>query len=160
MTQARSLICFILFGCILTGCSGGADGGKRVPVYSVKGVVKLNGGPVPGATVAFGPKDGQPTAMGRTNDNGEYTLTTYEPGDGAAKGLFSVTVMRLVSTGAASGEPQHGVNVVPASGHDAAKSRAGGDDGNLIPAKFGDATTTPLSFKVEEKDNVYDIEIK
>jgi hypothetical protein len=152
----------ILLGVILSGCSGGAEGGKRVPVYRVKGVVKLNGGPIAGATVAFGPKEGQPTAMGRTNDSGEYTLTTYDSGDGAAKGIYTVTVMKIVgSGGSTSSEPEHGVNVAPSNSHMMPqKAQSGSDDGNLVPAKYGDSTTTPLSFKVEEKDNVFDIEIK
>ena len=161
MTEARSWFCIFLLGALLSGCSGGADGGKRVTVYRVKGVVKLNGGPIAGATVAFGPKEGQPTAMGRTNDSGEYTLTTYDSGDGAAKGIYTVTVIKIVgSGGSSSSAPEHGVNVAPTNSHDAAKSKSGSDDGNLVPAKYGDSATTPLSFKVEEKDNVFDIEIK
>ena len=160
MTEFRYWLCVLLLGSMFSGCSGGAQGGKRVPVYQVKGIVKLNGGPIAGATVAFGPKEGQPTAMGRTNDNGEYTLTTYDSGDGAAKGLYTITVMKLVGSSTGSSEPEHGVNVAPSSSHDAVKSKSGSDDGNLIPAKYSDTNSTPLSFKVEEKDNVFDIEIK
>lgn len=161
MTDFRYWFCIIVLGSIVSGCSDGADGGKRVPVYPVKGVVKINGGAIAGATVAFGPKEGQPTAMGRTNDSGEYTLTTYDSGDGAAKGIFTVTVMKFVgSATSGSSEPEHGVDVAPSSSHDAVKSKSASENGNLIPAKYGDSTTSPLSFKVEEKDNVFDIEIK
>lgn len=147
---------------IAVGCSDGADGGKRASVYKVSGKVTMAGGTIPGATIAFGPKEGQPVAIGRTNDSGEYQLTTYDPGDGAAKGLYAVTVSKFASSGAAPAvDAAHSPDSrgTPALSHDVAVA-GGADQGDLIPGQYSDSSKTPLTFKVEEKVNVYDIEIK
>ncbi len=70
-----------------------------------------------------------------------YTLTTYDPGDGAAKGDFAVTVMKIVASIVSEADAPHGVNVQPSSTHGAKASKAS-SDGNLvrqsmpIPAKL------------------------
>lgn len=161
MKIQRLLPCLLLLGCLaLSGCSGGAEGSSRAKVYKVIGKVTLRGGPLIGATVAFAPKENQPVAIGKTDDAGMYELTTYEPGDGAAKGDFAVTVMKIV---AASASPDtsaaHGANVQPSSGHGAKAAKAS-SDGNLVPPDYADSAKTPVSFKVEEKDNVCNIDIK
>ncbi len=143
----------------LTGCSGGAEGSSRLPVYKVTGKVTLRGGPLIGATVAFAPKEKQPVAIGKTDDAGMYELTTYDPGDGAAKGDYAVTVnedcLRVSDRGSSVA---HGVDVKPSSAH-GGKGAKVASDGNLVPADFADSSKTPVSFKVEEKDNVCNIDI-
>ena len=84
--------CLLFVPCLLlAGCGGGATEGRK-PVYPTSGRITMSGSPVIGATVSFAPREGQPVAMGRTNDAGEYVLTTYDGGDGAAAGRFSVVV--------------------------------------------------------------------
>lgn len=162
MTSSRLLLGLTLACLTIAGCSDGAEGGKRATVYKVTGKVTLLGGPLIGATVAFGPKETQPVAIGRTDDEGNYFLTTYEQGDGAAAGNYSVTVSRIVaaSSTADPASAAHGVNVKSSSSHNATVAKSGANDGNLVPAKYADSASTPLSFKVEEKDNVYNIDIK
>jgi hypothetical protein len=160
MTTFRSLVCLMAVTCLaLAGCSDGTEGGTRATVYKVTGKVTMRGGPLIGATVAFAPKEKQPVAIGKTDDSGVYTLTTYDPGDGAAKGDYAVTVMKIVAAASADASASHGVNVQPAATHGAKAAKAS-SDGNLVPADYADSAKTPLSFKVEEKDNTYDIEIK
>ncbi|MCU0720005.1 MAG: hypothetical protein MUC83_09905 [Pirellula sp.] len=77
----------LLFGC----------GPSNPPTYKVSGVVSLDGKPVPGATIAFIPDTGteaQPAAAISDNE-GKYSLTTFASGDGAMKGMYLVTVMKV-----------------------------------------------------------------
>ncbi len=155
---ACALLCVALVGC-------GKGGSARKAVYPVTGKVEMAGGPLSGATVAFGPKEGQPVAIGRTNDEGTYSLMTYEPNDGAAKGEFVVTVMKVTDGGADGGVEEvdgvpHGAEYEKAKQHGAGGAKSGADSGNLVPAKYGDSKNSPLKFTVEEGPNEYNIEIK
>ena len=83
------------------GCGGGAEGGK--PVFSTKGKVTMFGAPLADATVAFAPTEqGQPTAIGRTDAQGQFVLTTYDYGDGAAAGSYKVVLSKPIPTQASS----------------------------------------------------------
>ena len=146
---------------ILAGC-GGTDG---EPVYPVTGKVTLSGGPLVGATVTFAPREGQPVALGRTNTAGEYELTTYESGDGAAEGEFAVIVIKSApGAAAAEGGEDEGhsadVNANFEEGHDAGAAAAE-DTGSIVPDRYAKSETTPLSYTVKSSgDNVNDIEIE
>src|SRR5262245_35683473 len=79
-------------------CLAGCGRSGRAPVYPVTGQVLLDGSgkPAAGATVIFHPAkgatDSAPRAVGQADDQGTFTLTTYEKGDGAAAGDYVVTV--------------------------------------------------------------------
>ncbi|MBX9581405.1 MAG: carboxypeptidase-like regulatory domain-containing protein [Gemmataceae bacterium] len=81
-------------GCLLgaalvvaAGCGGGAK-----PV-KVAGRVTLDNQPLPGATIVFTPDGGTGNiASGRTDDAGEFQLTTFGPDDGAVPGDYKITV--------------------------------------------------------------------
>ncbi len=157
MSTARTITGLAILCLSLIGCSD-SGGGKRVVTHVVTGKVTMNGGPLAGAMIAFAPTEGQPAAIGRSNDAGEYSLTTYDPNDGAAKGTFNVTVMKVVAAPAAAAA-SHGAEYQGAvHGGKAAKGTT--DTGNLVPPIYSDSEKTPLKFTVEEKSNTYDIEIK
>ena len=136
-----------LIGALLTGCQN--SGPTRVAVYKTKGKVTYLGNPVIGAVVTFSPQDKQPVAIGRTNDAGEFALTTYGASDGAAAGEYKVLVMLTDTSSDAAAAPASSHDTdQPGGGHSgaAAKKRMGG---SLLPAKFADPTQTPLTAKVE-----------
>ena len=78
---------------VLAGC------GKKgwLETYPVKGTVLVDGKAAKGATVSFHPKEAMgdkpylPT--GQTNENGEFTLSTFVTDDGAPAGEYDVTVV-------------------------------------------------------------------
>ena len=72
----------------IAGCGG--------PTVRCEGQVLLDGEPLPGATVMFIPEDGSRVATGRTDTEGYFRLTTFEPGDGALPGEHRVTVTAFV----------------------------------------------------------------
>jgi len=88
-------------GCVLVvvmlsqmGC-GGSSG--RIPTSPVSGTVSVGDKPIAGADVTFHPADnekqGRP-AFGKTNDAGEFTLSTYDDGDGAVPGEYKISIVK------------------------------------------------------------------
>jgi hypothetical protein len=79
---------------ILTGCGDG-----RLKVYPASGKVLVKGQPAEGAKVIFYTQNadqkqpGIPIPQGTVAADGTYSLTTYEPNDGAPAGSYAVTVV-------------------------------------------------------------------
>lgn len=76
-----------------------ACGPSRPKTAPVSGVVTLDGKPVAGASVMLTPDDGGRPALGETDAEGKFTLTTFEPGDGALVGKHHVTVRKVEISG-------------------------------------------------------------
>ena len=86
MSRLLTVVSCIAFCCLMSwGC-----GGSGLDLAPVSGRVTLDGEPLANVTVTFLPKDGA-SASGRTNDNGEYELTTIAE-KGALLGEHTVTV--------------------------------------------------------------------
>lgn len=129
-TKANSLNTrFALFAILLIlGCGGGVARDRTVPV---KGVVLFRGQPLADASVTFSPEKGRP-ATGTTNASGEFTLTTYENNDGAIPGQHMILVTKYEP--APAGDPY-------------AKLKS------IIPERYSELRTTPLTKTVENGDN-------
>lgn len=77
---------------LTAGCSQSSN---QKPVYPVNGHVTFEGKPVTRATILFASVDGgdralQPNAT--TDEQGNYTLTSYKSNDGAPEGEFIVSI--------------------------------------------------------------------
>lgn len=87
------------FVALIAGMAGCAsDDGSvagREPTVSVRGVVSMDGQPLAGVTVLFHSQSVSRTASGRTDASGRFTLSTFDPGDGAVVGLHKVTVQKV-----------------------------------------------------------------
>jgi hypothetical protein len=121
-----------VLGVMLASALGCSEAPKLVPVT---GVVKLNGKPLAGATVAFSPvaKAGEINAgdgsAGKTNDSGEFNLSTSHGVPGAIVGKHKVRIFAL-SPQVGSGEPP----------------RSGWPLVNKVPARYNEEST--LTFEV------------
>ena len=95
---ARTILSALL---VLTTCPG-CSNHEEFPTQQVRGKVTCNGQPVTEATVLFMPKGGEiqvrtgKPARGVIGENGEYTLSTNVPGDGAIIGTHTVRVLALL----------------------------------------------------------------
>ena len=105
----------------------------------VIGVLTLDGQPASGATVKFSPsRDGESRgypAVGITDPNGRFRLTTFEAGDGAVPGTYTVTVTLEV-----------------------ADER--GEVKSLVPRRYADPGTSALTVQIEkggENDVAFDL---
>ena len=61
------------------------------PTGKVTGTVTLDGTPIDGVGVTFLPEEGRP-ASGVTDASGQFTLSTFETGDGAVPGRHKVAI--------------------------------------------------------------------
>lgn len=90
MRQTNLIILFLI---LPIGC--GPDHGRLEP-QPVSGKVIINGIPAAGCTVAFVPVDtelkGKVMPGGKTLEDGSFSLTTHETGDGAPVGQYGVTL--------------------------------------------------------------------
>src|SRR5262245_27756324 len=88
----RGLLVLTCLGALfLPACGKSA----RQPVHPVRGQVLVEGRPAAQAIVTFHPpgtnaREFRPSAQ--TDEQGNFTLTTYETGDGAPEGKYAVTV--------------------------------------------------------------------
>jgi hypothetical protein len=88
---------------VIIGCGGDPDQISAVPA---SGTVTYNGKPIETGTIGFLPKTGRP-ASGAIKD-GQFTLTTYESGDGATPGKHRVIVSstKLVPSNVKGADPE------------------------------------------------------
>lgn len=150
--RAFRFLPLLVLGCLVAGC------GPRTPAtIPVRGVVILDGKPVEGATVGFTPTEGVRPATGSTNALGEFSLTTFAPGDGALPGQHTVTVSKIKSTGQQfdmSSVPA-GSNAMPLSG----STTPGGIKIQwVVPPKYADPKTS--GFTVEVKSGMEPVKLE
>lgn len=102
----------LLMAVAFVGCSKSES---RLPVHPVTGQVTFNGKPAAGAAVVFHPKNTatNPTAQAKADAQGNFNLTTYQAGDGAAPGEYAVTVELRPTVTVEGGELGLGQNILP-----------------------------------------------
>ncbi|MFO7906637.1 MAG: carboxypeptidase-like regulatory domain-containing protein [Planctomycetota bacterium] len=143
-------LCVVCLTCM--GCGpGGPELGK------VSGKVTMDGEPLDNALVTFSPVEGGRSSSGKTDENGNYTLS-FADRTGAVVGTHKVSVTTLTEV---EGEDMSEVG----SDSDAYMEQAMGgasdyDNATVteqIPAKYN--TETELTFEVESGKNTHDIEL-
>jgi hypothetical protein len=89
--------------CLVVLCSAfGAFAGCGPSKSPVQGLVYLDDKPLSGATVVFTSEDGSKTASGRSDEQGNFTLS-FENGPGIPAGTYKVTVTKTAAVGQMSG---------------------------------------------------------
>lgn len=157
MNRVFTIAMTAVLSCAL-GCGGdGAEGGSDV--FPVTGTVTMQGGALANATVVFAPTaPGQPTAMGKTDAEGKFSMTTYDPNDGTAEGKFKVVISKTVYEANAQS------SVLDADGHSAdenAGSHGAAAGADLVPGQYAQSASTPLTADVSSSgENVFTFEIK
>jgi hypothetical protein len=127
-SRLAALAALVLLVCIVTGC-----GSKQLKTAVVRGNVTYQGKAVSKGTIMFMPASG-PTASGELQADGSYALTTYQSGDGAVPGDYTVVIM---SIGERSGLPEDRNPLAPA----------------LVPDRFTSVATSPLRAEVKDEEN-------
>ena len=85
----------------------------RPPVFKTTGRVIWNGEPAAGALVTLQSQSHNLAASGKTDAKGEFTLTTWRPGDGAVAGDHVVSIENVVIPGYTSEGLPIEINVMP-----------------------------------------------
>ena len=110
---------------VLSGCGGET----RVPVFPVSGKVTFEGTSPVGAQVVLHAvnnseaSDVAPTGV--VQNDGSFTITAYDPGDGAPQGQYVATIQWFKIT-----------------------PEAGGPGPNVVPPKYASAKTSPIKVTV------------
>jgi len=140
--------------CIVSGACGpaGPEMGR------VNGVVTLDGTPVPEGTVQFWPKDGRP-ARGSITEDGSFVMTTFDSNDGALVGEHRVTIKATRSIQSGPKIKSTAAEISHFSQKGAKRIRATKVDW-LVPEKYSDVDTTPLTATVENGSNEIDFQIE
>jgi hypothetical protein len=124
----------------------GCNGSPQKTLVPVRGKLTVDGKPAVGAIVTLHPAVDDPQAVrptGQTRADGEFELTSYYSGDGAAPGEYRVTVTWL--------QPQP------------PRSQGEGDDlppRSLLPALYSNPGTTPLRVTIPPDKEPLVIDIK
>lgn len=93
--QTFSLIAvFLAASAMASGCgrSRVPAGPPRLPTVPAGGVLTVRGLPCAGASIVFHHEEGQASAIGTTDAEGRFTLSTYQHHDGAPVGNYLLTV--------------------------------------------------------------------
>ncbi len=131
---------YLALACALLCVPGCGPGGP--PRYPISGTVEFLGQPLSLGTVAIHHEDGlSPMAKGEIQSNGQFTLGTLEPGDGAIAGEYTVTVSSMTPGQGTEGDPDYR----PAK--------------PLIPIKYMRLLESPLKVTIEEKENVLSLSL-
>lgn len=166
MIRIGYLVVCLLAGLIVAGTSGcGPEGVKgRPPMAKVKGTVKYKGKPVANAAIMFTMEGAPRSAIGTTDADGNFKLTTFDTYDGAFVGTHKVTVTKAASASTLPGEKTD----KDMTADDLAKLSQSGKfqeweknrKSAEIPAKYADIKTTPLQSTIEKGENDKNIELE
>ena len=146
-------VCMALLFTMIMGC-GGSD---RPSTVKVTGTVKLNGQPVANATVAFIGDGHAATAVSR--DDGTFTLTTFEDGDGAVEGDYRATVVKMTG-GGISGAPANDSMEAAAEAAEANNNPDSDGPKSSLPQRYSDPNTSGFQFTVKSgEENDFTLEL-
>jgi hypothetical protein len=154
-----------IFICAVCLLNAGCGASTRPDLSPVKGKVTYQGKAVNDATVVFLCPGAPRPAIGTTDDQGNFQLTTYEANDGAMIGMHTVTVKKYASqTETAEPVPQNPKEMAKAiekSMHQSAQVATQAEDSrSLLPEKYAQMKTSGLEIEVVLGENVIDIELK
>jgi hypothetical protein len=134
---------FLMF-VVSSGCSRQYEdkwSKRRPPSFPTTGIVTWNGEPAAGALVTLQSLSHNVAASGRTNEKGEFALTTWRQGDGAVAGDHKVTVTTSVIAGYGTDGSIFEVNAMP--------PKYEKPDTSGLTATISDKGKNVLSFAVE-----------
>lgn len=131
----------------------GCGGTQRPSLAPVTGRVLFLGKPAVGATVTFIRDGAARHSYGVTDEKGDFTLTTYEPNDGAILGTNTITVVLAAKPGGdASSQP---IPDAESYFRDLRASQSSSRD--VLPERYAKVDTTDLSATVKTGGNHFEL---
>lgn len=142
---AKLLSCCLLASSLVlfTGCGGGEERPATAPVT---GSVMYNGEAIAGATVSFWTEGASRAATGVTKADGTFSLSMFDPNDGAIPGEHTITVVKVEAGAEPASTTDAMLNDPTAMAGMAAEGGAGGPKApeSLIPEKYSKKESSPL----------------
>ena len=146
--RSTGLAALLALFAISLGCGGGPE---QLPVHPAKGVVRYKGEPMKGGgTVIFYPMGSGKEASGTINEDGTFTLQTYEANDGAAEGQYRVVVYQVTMQ-----EPESSPETESTGEATEIVPKA-----DQIPKIYSDATQSPVTKEITAGENDLTIELE
>ena len=153
----RVMLAFAFLITSLAGCGGG--GSNLVPVT---GTVTYQGKPLANATVTFIPQGDGSLGVASTGEDGTFRIETG--GEfGVAPGMCSVTVTKMESSGGGQAALEKMSEAERQKMMMSGKSQSiiSGTAKSVIPAQYGNALTSGLTFDVKpEAENNFPITLQ
>jgi hypothetical protein len=107
----------VLAAIAFAGCGEPPKDVPQVALHPLTGIINVNGKPAGGAIVSLHasgmPELGVVTPHGITDENGKFSLTTYQPEDGAPEGKYQVTVSWADLLTKSSSDAEYGPEKLP-----------------------------------------------
>jgi len=139
-----AVLCLTIAGC------GGPERPELVPVSGV--VLDKDGKPVVGAEVSFHNGDAPRAAVGTTDSEGKFQLTSFDEGDGAIPGDHKISIAKTQTDAAISGADAEDPSAAYAAGMDAAASgNMEAIQKNELDAKYANPETSGLERTVTKE---------
>lgn len=146
------LACMVGLGC---GGSGDKWTAGQPDTVDASGVVTLDGEPVEGATVVFGPVDGKYPANAITASDGSFSAAAFTSKPGAVPGKYKVALTKTI-------EDKDAKKKKFDPGEDSEHAKDGGGDvswTNGLPEVYKLPSTTPIEIEVPS-DGIADLKIE
>jgi hypothetical protein len=147
MVSRQALLLALAAMTLLGGCAKDKWQSQRPKVVHAGGQVLYKGQPLEGAHVTFASSVANVSAFGRTDAEGRFRLTTFEPNDGAVPGpqRISVSKVKLINP------------LDPALDRTTTTAKLPRTERRwLIPEHYGDVQTSTLTFDIPDagKDDI------
>lgn len=167
--EALGGLCVIPLVVTFLGCG---DGSGLPPRYPVSGTVTYNGKPLERGNVNFTPTDSANgrAASGAISD-GQYSLMTHHPGDGALPGSYKVSIVAKetdpskvavkVKTGRKGELTEAQKQAIALQFQQLSIGKAAAAAKHLVPAHYSSPETSGLTFEVKAtSSNTANFELK
>lgn len=129
--------------------------------YPVTGTVIYQGSPVENATVVLTPIAGNAQgAMGNTDAEGKFSLTTFETGDGALPGEYKVRVFKYEIVD--EPDPTSSDEIVDFDEEEYGEDYTGTEEvksESLLPSRYENAATSGITHTVPQAPSTLEIDI-
>ena len=152
-----------LLACVLTVCLAAGCGSSAPATVAVSGLLKFEDGkPVSGASLRFVNTAGGREAVGNTGKDGAFNLSTFNTGDGAVVGEYTIVVTKIASSfdgGAVDNtakKPEDMINMLKKGGIDGAPKKVE----DPVPAVYSDVKTSPLKAKIDASTSSLNLVLK
>ncbi|MDX1969186.1 MAG: hypothetical protein SFV23_18560 [Planctomycetaceae bacterium] len=133
--------CAFVLACLIAGCGGSSE----FTLHPVSGKITKGGQPLPDITVSLVPADATikaPPMIGRTDDQGQYSIRTVSGETGCPEGTFKIVL------------------TAPAPEMNYSDRKAKPTFSDVIPKPLTSASSTDQSITVVAGSNVKDIDVK
>ncbi len=129
----------VVLACLAMCVLGCGEPNIQQPTFPVTGEIKLDGKPLKGATIVLHAVDQtkfkwKELPQGTSDDQGQFSLFTYESNDGAPEGEYKVGIALLPTSNEEGGDQVRREKGMP-----------------KLPTKYADPNTSGVTVKVERK---------